>query len=1087
MKRRLITLAMLFVSVFGHLSVQRIEAQTPTQNRIITGQSPAPFQSPTVSRAQIAFVFGGYVWVTGREGGEAKRLTQQPGAETRPRFSPDGSQIAFTKSVAGNTDVYAQSAAGGEMRRLTFHPKADYVAGWTPDGTKILFESERVSDAFTRLYTIEARGGFPVELPLPIAWDGSFSPDGGRIAYTPLPDATVTWRNYRGGQTSPIWIAHLADSRIESLPHHNSNDRAPMWIGETIYFVSDRDGTANLYSYDTRTKRVGQLTRFEKRDIKAASASADAIIFAQGGALHLFDAQTGQVRKVPVRLNAAFPETEPRRVPLARWIRSFNLAPSGAHAFFGARGEIVRVNLQTNETENLTNTPETAERFPAPSPDGASLAYFSDESGEYQLRVRSLNDAGRSVRRIPIETNPSFYEEPVWSPDSKRLAFSDKRLALWTVELETNSSRRIDSSTFAGQGSFRPVWSIDGKHLAYAKAMPNRLRAVFLYSVETGRKTQVSDARSDAFEPAFDSSGRHLYFLSSATSGARRVFGMSSFPFQALVTSSVQAAVLRRGERSPLLPSAHEAAPPSGAGAARGIDMEGIENRVVRLPVPARNYEALAAGAENSLFLFETSFANAVGGESPPQRALYTFNLRDRKTEKFIEDLGGFALSADRSRVLYQKNGNWFVVPSSAPPAAEAGKIDLSRAEIHIDPPREWRQMYAEAWRIMRDYFYDPRHHGQDLNRLRETYAAYLPSVTTRSDLNYLFRDMFSHLSVSHLQVGGGDAPPPQARPANVGLLGADYAVEQNRYRITRILRGDNSQPLLFAPLMQPGVDVRVGDYLIAVDGQDVSASENLYKHFQDKAGRPTQIRVSAQSSGDNARAYTVVPLPGENTLRDFNWAEANRRRVDELSGGRLAYIYLTDTGRAGFNAFNRDFYAQQDRQGVIIDERFNSGGAPADYIIEALRRAPLSYYLFREGADFPFPQNVIQGPRVMIINEYAGSGGDTLPWMFRQANLGKIVGKRTWGGGIGGYVDIPELSDGGRMLAPNRAFYNPQRGALDIENQGVAPDIEVELTPAAWRAGRDPQLERAAQIALEELQKNPPPRPRRPHALSHR
>jgi tricorn protease len=1083
MKKRLVALAAVVVLVAGHLSAQ--QARTAAQTRSVTDESPAPLQTPALSRTQIAFVLGGYVWIVNREGGEARRLTGRPGAEARPRFSPDGSQLAFTKSVNGNTDVYVQAVAGGEMRRLTYHPKADFVAGWTPDGSRVLFESERVSDAFARLYTIPARGGFPAELPLPTAWDGSFSPDGARIAYTALPDATATWRNYRGGQAAPLRIARLADSRTESLPHRDSNDRAPMWVGDTIYFISDRDGTANLHAYDTRTKRVEQLTRFEKFDIKAASAASDAIVFAQGGALHLLDLQSRRVRKIPFSINAEFPETAPRRAPLARWIRSFNLSPTGAHAYFGARGEVWRVNLQTNEAEDLTGTPEAAERFPAPSPDGNLLAYFSDESGEYQLHIRALKDR-QTIRRVNIEAGPSFYEEPVWSPDSKRLAFSDKRLALWTVDLETGAARRVDSSGFAGQGSFRPAWSADGRRLAYVKAMPNRLRAIFLHSLETGRKAQVSDARTDAFEPAFDREGKHLYFLASATSGARRVFGMSSFPFQALVTSTVQAVVLQRNGRSPLLPAGEEAGG-SATGEARAIDLEGIAQRVVRLPIPARNYEGLAAGADGALFLSETSFANAIGGEAPPQRTLYAFNLRDRKAEKFIEDLGGFTLSADGSRILYQKGGDWFVVPANAKPAGEAGKIDLGRAEISVEPVREWRQMYAEAWRVMRDYFYDARHHGQDLNRLRDVYAAYLPNITTRGDLNYLFREMFSHLSVSHVQVGGGDSAQPQGRPANVGLLGADYTVEQGRYRIARILRGDNSQPLLSAPLAQPGVDVREGDYLIAVDGQEIGAGENLYKYFQDKAGRPTRIKVSAQSSGENARTHTVVPLPGENTLRDFNWVEANRRRVEELSGGRLAYIYLADTGRNGYNAFNRDFYAQQDRQGVIIDERFNSGGAPADYVIEHLRRAPLSYYMFREGADFPFPQNVIQGPRVMVVNEYAGSGGDTLPWMFRQAKLGKIVGKRTWGGGVGGYVDIPELLDGGRLLAPNRAFYNPLTGALDIENRGVAPDTEVELTPALWRAGRDPQLERAVQLALEQLQSHPPPRPRRPNAPIYR
>jgi tricorn protease len=1051
---------------------------------------PRPWQMPAVSRTQIAFVYAGSIWIVDRQGGEARRLTAQPGEESSPVFSPDGAQLAFSKSVGGNLDVHVVPVAGGELRRLTYHPKNDAVRGWTPDGKQVLFTSPRTSDGFARLYTVPAQGGFPAELPLPMGSDGSYAPDGTRLAYTPMPDPTRTWRNYRGGLSSPIWLAKLADSSIEAIPREKANDREPMWVGEKIYFLSDRTYTVNLFAYDTRTKKVSQLTRFEKYDIKEAAASEDAIVFTQGGALHLYDLKTNQARIIPVRVSGDFSEIKPRVVKAQRWIRTFNLSPDGAHALFGARGEVLTLSADKSEARNHTGTSGVAERHPTWSPDSQWIAYFSDESGEYQLHLRPASGAG-SVKKIPVEAQPSFYEEAIWSPDSKRVAFSDKRLALWIVELEKGTPRRIDSSTFSGQGSFRPAWSADSQWLAYSKCLPNRVRTIFLYSVDTGQRHQVTDGRSEADSPVFDPGGKYLYFTASASAAAANIFGMSAFPFRAAVTRMVMAAVLRKDDPSPLLPPSGEeqgrgAAASAGLrSSARGIDVAGLSQRMVRLPLPARNYEVIIAGKPGVLFLQELSLANAVSGEGSPSRTLYKFDLAARKTDKFVEDFGGAVISFDGSRLLYQKGPNWAIVSTDAPPKADEGRLDPGRLEINLDPRAEWRQMYAEAWRVMRDYFYDPQHHGQNLPALQAHYAAYLPGMVTREDLNHVFREMFSHITVSHMQVGGGDLPSGPS--ANVGLLGADYEIAHGRYRITRIYRGDNTHPLLVAPLTQPGVQVKEGDYLLAVDGQEISATQNLYQYFQGKAGRPVQIKAGPHPQGEGARTFTVMPIPGENTLRDFDEAEANRRKVDELSGGKLGYMFLPDTGLSGYMSFNREFYAQLDKQGLIIDERFNSGGAPADYFIETLRRQPLSYYAFREGDDFPFPMGVSPGPKVMLINEFAGSGGDTLPWMFRQAGLGTLVGKRTWGGGIGGYVSMPELLDGGRMLAPNRAFFNPRKGILDIENHGVAPDIEVEFTPAAWRAGRDPQLEKAVQVALEELKRNPPPRPVRPKYPIHK
>ncbi len=1030
--------------------------------------SPMPVQAPAVSRTQIAFVYAGELWIVDRQGGEARKFLNQAGEKHSPSFSPDGSQLAFSMSVNDNFDVYVAPAAGGEPKRLTWHPKDDLALGWTPDGKNVLFRSHRIFDAMTRLFTIPAQGGFETELPMPMGWDGAFSPDGSRIAYLPLRDATGTWRNYRGGQTSPLWIATLADSQVESLPRDDSNNRDPMWVGDQIYFVSDRTSTANLFSFDTKTKKIAQLTRFEKYDIKAASAGSDAIVFTQDGAIHLFDLKTNQDRVVPVRVSGDFAETKPRTVKASRFIRDFDVSPSGTHALLGARGEVLTVSADKNEVRNLTNTSGIAERRPAWSPDGKTIAYFSDESGEYQLHLRPADGAGEA-RKIAVEKSPSFYGPIAWSPDGKKLAFYDKRSALWIVNVDGGAARRIDNSVHPEPEPLTASWSPDSRSLAYQQNLPNRLKAIFLHSLETGKSYQISDSRYDAASPAFDANGKYLYFTASANAGTRRAFGMSAFAFRTLVTRNVVAVVLSKDGQSPLVASAQENGKIED-GSIR-VDPEGIAERAVRLPLPQRDYVAIAGGKPGVLFVLEAR------AEGPP--LLHKFDLATRKQDRFIEGVDGFLVSVDRGKLLYGRFGQYTIVSTDAPPKAGEGKLDLSAFEVRVAPRDEWKQIYREAWRLMRDYFYDANHHGQNLAGLEKHYAAYLPNVVTRSDLNYVLREMFSHITVSHMGVGGGDSPQPQ--PASVGLLGADYEINQGRYRITRIYRGDNSDQLLTSPLTQPGVNVKAGDYLLAVDGQEINATENLFKYFQGKAGRTAQIKVGPNANGDGARTFAVSPLPGENTLRLMDWAENNRRKTAEMSGGKLAYIFLPDTGQRGYSLFQRDFYAQLDKQGVIIDERFNSGGAPADYFIESLKRSPLSYYAFREGVDMPFPVATIPGPRVMITNEFAGSGGDTLPWMFRQAGIGTLVGNRTWGGGIGGYINEPDFIDGGRMAAPNRGFFNPKKGVWDIENHGVAPDVEVEYSPAAIRAGRDPQLERAVQIALDELKKNPPVGPKRP------
>ncbi|HEX8709285.1 MAG TPA: PDZ domain-containing protein [Pyrinomonadaceae bacterium] len=1057
-----------FLLVFLQLMCSLCPAQTPR------GRGPMPFQSPAVSRSHLAFVYAGSVWVVDRGGGEARRLTTVAGDESTPFFSPDGSLVAFSKTTGGNTDVYVAPVAGGDLRRLTFHPEIDLAGGWTPDGRNVLFRSTRDSAQilFTyRFYTVPAAGGSETALPLPTGASGSFSPDGASIAYTPYRNLGEFWRNYRGGRTTPILIARLSDSSTEEIPRRNSNDYYPMWIGDTIYFVSDRTLTANLFAYDLRTRKMSQLTRYEKYDIRSASAGGGVIAFVREGAIHLYDPQTDQTRPVEIRIGGDFAEVKPRRLKAERWLYDYNLSPAGTQVVFEARGEVLTFDGEKGTFRNLTQSSGVAERSPVWSPDGKAIAYFSDESGEYSLHVRAAVGEG-GVRKISIEAQPSFYNEPVWSPDSRKIAFSDKRLALWYVDVDTGAAHRIDASTFARQGAFQPAWSPDSRWLAYSKTMPNRLSVIHLYSLETGKSQPVTGRNLEAGNPVFDRNGQYLYFNASTNAAPAKLHGVSmsaALVYAPLVTQKVYAVVLQKDGNSPLVPLKDQ------ANAARdlrsGIDLENIDRRILPLPFPTHNFADLAAGRPGVLFILG-KWVDTSGGESPPTRTLYKFDLATRKYEKYGEDIREYRVSVDGGRLLYPKAGSYWLVSADAPPKAEEGKLDLSRIEFELDPRAEWRQMFDEAWRIERDYLYYPDLHGQNLAALKEKYAAYLPGVVTRNDLNTLFREMLSHVAISHLSITGGDVPAPAetSRRENTGVLGADYRIEEGRYRITHIYSGDNSSPALRGPLSQPGVQVKEGDYLLAVDGDEVRAAENLYQYFRGKAGKPVELKVAAQAGGAGARTFTVVPVASDSLLRDFERVEGNRRRVRELSGDKLAYVYLPNVQREGYEIFNREFYAQLDKQGLIIDERFNAGGYGSDHIIDALRRQPLNAYAFRDGARIAFPADVMPGPRVMLTSEFAGSGGDSLPWLFRQAGLGVLVGKRTAGFGIGHYVNVPNLLDGGDLAAPNRAFLNPRTGEFEIENKGVTPDIEVAWTAADWRSGRDVQLERAVRAAMDAL-----------------
>ncbi len=1077
-------------------------------------------QKPALSKTEIVFSYSGDLWRVSREGGVATRLTSGPGFESDASFSPDGKTLAFTGEYDGNVDVFTVPVTGGVPKRLTFHPDADRVVGWTPDGTRILFRSNRLSHPkTTQLYTVPVDGGLPEALPLPVACMGAYSPDAKHMLYAPLdggqfaPGFTnfVAWRRYRGGTASYLWLIDFANLTTIKVPRTDSNDIYPMWIGAKTYFLSDRNGPMTLFSYDPQSRKVTELVGNTGKDIMSASAGPGGIVYEQFGQVHLYDIASGKEHAVDIEIEADLTEVRSRFQNISRELRNGAISPTGVRAVFEAHGEVLTVPAEKGEVRNLTNTPGVMERAPAWSPDGKTIAYFSDESGEYALHIKPQSGAGET-KKIPLAGHSAFYFDPKWSPDSKAIAFNDNMDNLWAADISSGKVSKVDTNyLYDLNRGFN--WSGDSKWIAFERFLPNRLRAIFIYSLDSGKSAQITDGMSDARRPVFDRDGQYLYFTASTNYGPT-TSGLDMSSDEHEVTSNIYLAVLPNNIASPLAPESDEEGAPrpaaeggrggrgnGGAGAAAApepapkpvrIDFDKLQQRIVALPSPARAYLGLEAGRPGMLFVLEPGAGGGGGrGAGGGGATLTRFDLKTRKSEKLADGVGSFDLSANGDKMLLRMGGaggrgapgvvpaapSYVIVPSATPVKAGEGALKLANIEVNVDPIAEWKQMYHEVWRIQRSYFYDPNLHGVNTADAEKEYEKYLDSLSSRADLNYIFKDMLSDITSGHLRGGGGNIPLAKTVPG--GLLGADYEIANGRYRFKKIYIGESWNPQLQAPLAQPGLNVNEGDYLLAVNGQDLSGKDDVSRLLENTAGKPVLLKIGADAAKASAREITVVPIASEAQLRHAEWIAENRRKVDQLSGGKLAYVYLPDTAQGGLTNFNRYYFAQSDKVGAVIDERFNSGGQMADYIIEAMRRQLMGFWSPRYGAIYRTPAASIQGPKVMIINELAGSGGDAMPWMFRYTKLGPLVGKRTWGGLIG-VSEYPALMDGGNVTAPNFGFFSPE-GQWDVENHGVAPDVEVEMDPKLVSEGHDPQLERAVAMTLQLLEKNPPVVPRRP------
>jgi len=1068
--------------------------------------APLLLQHPSLSKDRIAFDYGGEIWTVPRDGGSATVLVEGQQRNTGPIFSPDGTMVAFTGTFDGNSAIYVVPAAGGDPLRLTWYPGHDAAVGWSPDGKSVLFRSMRHSPRdLAHFFTVPVAGGPATELPLPSGFQASFAPDAAHLAYTPFNQWQPAWKHYRGGQTSTIWLADLANSHVDAIPRSNSNDRNPLWVGNTVYFLSDRDGPVALYAFDVATHQLRNVVANKAGfDIASAGAGPGGIVYDQFSALKIYDFASGQTHTVPVRLAAELPQTRAHMAPLdAKDILNAAITPSGKRALFEVHGEIVSVPAEKGEARNLTQSPGVADRDPAASPDGKKAAYFSDESGEYALHVRAASGLG-PVQKFALGGPGSYYYSPRWSPDNGKIVFYDKRLNLWLLDIDHGGKlTRVDTDLFDTPSyRFNTAWSGDSQWLVYSKQLPNHLHAAFVYSLATGKATQITDGLTDVPAARFDRNGKTIYFISCTNEGpAAAWLDLSSYG--RAQTAQIYAMVLREDGANPLPPENDEESGPdkkpddTAAGDKKSadkakdeaaakdkpevvkIDFDGLDKRIVELPMPGANYTNLETNESGIIFataaplvLSDQDYLDSDG--TNPAESLSRFDLKTRKTETITEgmDGGSFQLSADGSHILFAKKGDYVAAKSGEKLKDDDGKLKLDGAFVWVDPRAEWAQMYREAWRIERDFLYDPKTQGLDIPKAEALYGQFLPGLGGREDLNVLLEEMTGHIGVGHTFIDGGFLP--KQGEEKIGLLGAEYTPEGGRYRISRILCAENFNPKLVAPLCLPGARVRESEFLLAVNGQDVHTDTEPYRAFIGLAGKPTVISVGPTADGKGARDVTVVPVAKEDDLRLRAWMEANRRKVDTLSGGKIAYIYLPDTNVRGFANFNRYYFGQVGKQGVIIDERFNHGGQIADYVIDKLNRRPEMITATREGSPQLEPGSAIFGPRVMIINQMSGSGGDALPWLFRKENLGTLVGVRTWGGlvGIGGY---PTLIDGGTITAPRWAIYGTH-GAWEVENEGIPPDVDVVQDPALVREGHDPQLERSVQVALDELAKHPTP-----------
>ncbi|MGB3464781.1 MAG: PDZ domain-containing protein [Cyclobacteriaceae bacterium] len=1022
-------------------------------------------RQPTISDKHIVFVHANDLWIVNKGGGNATRITSSEGAESYPHFSRDGKWIAFTGEYDGNTDVFVIPVEGGAPKRLTWHPGADVVQGWSPDGNSVVFRSSRegVPTRLNKFYEVPAKGGFPSALPIPRIAFGELSADGKYAAYIPITVWDPEWRNYRGGMAMPVWIQNLKTNELIRVPQVNKErHQDPVWLNGTVFFLSERDYANNIWSYNLQTKDYKQHTFHSQFDIKSLDASDSEIVYEQGGYLHTLDPVTNKSTQLIITAEGDLNWARERWEDIsASDLQNPQISPNGKRAIFEYRGDIFTVPKENGSWRNLTRRSGSAQRAPVWSPNGQEVAWFSDESGEYQLEI--ADQYGKVYKSIALPNN-TFYFRPEWSPNGKFIAYTDTDFNLWVLNLETEKATKVDTERYAHPNrSLNPSWSPDSRWIAYVKLSDAQFKVVKAYNIESREIIDISDEMADAVSPVWDLSGKYLYFLASTDYGLNTGWlDMSSYNIP--VTRALYAAVLSKDDPSPIVLKSDDEEEDSKNESSEKettvrIDKEGLYQRIIALDIPEKNYTYLVGGPEKTVF-----YAESIADQSGV--TLHKYDLTKQESEKFISGISNAIVAANREHLLYNTRSSWGIVSTSGGQKKTSdGKLTINLKK-KIVPTEEWQQIFREAWRFQRDFLYVNNVHGAPWDKIYEWYQPWVKHVKHRQDMNYLIDILGGEVSVGHSYTRGGDYPDVKKIP--IGLLGADYEIKNNAYSISKIYTGENWNPDLKSPLSGPGINVKEGDYLVGVNGRPLDATINLYSLFEYTPGEVTTIHINSKPGMDGSRAINVQPVSRENLLRARAWIESNRRRVSELSNGQLGYVYIPNTSRAGYTSFNRYYFSQQGKKGMVIDERNNGGGSAADYMVDVMSRKLQGYFNSKVGDHRPWttPMAAVWGPKVMIINERAGSGGDLLPYLFRQKEIGPLVGTRTWGGLVGTW-DTPLFIDGGRMVAPRGGFFDTE-GKWAVEGDGVAPDIEVIQTPKMVLKGIDPQLEKAVEVALD-------------------
>jgi tricorn protease len=1068
---------------------------------------------PDIYGDKVVFTYGGDLWTASTAGGTATRLTSHPGVETYGKFSPDGKWIAFTGQYDGDEQVYVIPASGGEPKQLTFYPSRgplaprwgfdNQVLGWTKDN-RVFFRSLR--DSWTlpidKLYTVSAEGGPAEPLPMPEAGSGDYSPDGSKMVYSPRFRDFRPEKRYGGGQANTLYIYNLQTNDTQKISEGPRACRDAMWIGSAIYYNSDKDGKFNLYAYNTGTAKTAQITTNKDWDIRWPSSDGEShIVYEKNGELEIFDVNAKKATPLSINVPNDGINRRPRQMNVANYITSYSLSPKGERAVFAARGDIFTVPVEKGGVRNLTHSSDANDRFPAWSPDGRSIAYISDKTGEEEIWI-AAQDGSTAPEQITSGGKAQRYG-PVWSRDSKKIAFSDKDGKLFVLTVATKQIQQIVDAPIGQINDYD--WSQKGNYLAWSMNGTNGQSAVYVWSAADGKTTRVTPLSFNSQSVAFDPGGGYLYFISDhefaplisgaefnyATNRSSQIYALAlkkdtknPFPYESdEVTVTDDSKPAASPSASPAAsPSASPAAPAKPADTPETIDFDGIEKRATKVPLPADNYGGLSAGKGFLIYQVQPAFYYGRGGETAP--SVRIFSLKERKETTLVNPGAGYTLSADGSKLMTNAGGSFAVFDAN--PSGEHSRKNVSTAGLvtEVNPTQEWNQIFNEVWRRYRDWFYVGNMHGFDWQKLHDDYAKWLPYVAHRSDLNYIISEMCSELTVQHAYIDGGDFNlPPRVR---VALAGARFEADKaaGRYKISKIFGGQNEEDIYRSPLTEVGSQVNVGDYVLAINGEDVTTARDIYSYLRGKADSAVTLTVNSTPTAQGARTVTYKPVTNESDLIYLDWTEANRQRVSQMTNGRVGYLHIPDMGNAGIREFIKWYYPQLDKEALIIDVRANGGGNVSRMLIERLSRKVLGMN-FRRADEQPgtYPDGAFMGPMVAILNENSSSDGDIFPYMFRQAGLGPLIGKRSWGGVVG-ISNHGSLIDGGTVNVPESALASPT-GQWVIEGYGVDPDIEVENDPKSVIAGHDPQLERAIQEMMKKITANPvklPPRPADPN-----